>query len=489
MKNNKNLKALSQQVIQSLWQNKEYRNIPVELSRHFRQQSTISDAAVLCWQALHEMAFFDKDWSVQISKNCLSEEINKSPPTTARLLNELERHGYIWRSQNKYKGYDLSSRIYVTIPPEAIEAISQKPDRKQATKECGTIDYSVKANEIEQIETKKESETLDLELENNLSDCTSARCLKNETPKNNINNNINNNKESDKNNDDIVVSFFGKDDKQADNIVPCNEELVKDESTDVKSSISDETDVEIDDSVITENQKKIETLELEVEPLRKKRHDIVERKAEIGCVKMMSKLKEFHIEHKHFLEKELDISKLKLSNEQIVLSKLKAKFDLGTLDKQRFKNQQIKSLQAELNMLDNERNILMNAKNDVIPLDDINTLESKSSYIRLEIQKIIDEDKLARKKISVAYREGQRALNKKRLAKICYAALSFTNGDKQKAINVAKHVIHAIRFGNLSGLSYKTGKTMTIDHAVNASIFLLREKRWETPKNIDGLVA
>jgi len=489
MKNNKNLKALSQQFIQSLWQNKEYRNIPVELSRHFRQQSNISASAVLCWQALHEMAFFDKDWVIQISKNALAKELNKSPTTVARLLNELERHGYIWRSQSKYKGYNLPTKIHVIIPPEAIEAISKKPDRKQVAKECETIDYSVDTNEVGQTKDNKQGETHDSEVEKKTPKCTTGGYTIFGTTKNNINNNINNNKESDKNTDDIVVSFFGKDDKQVDDIVPCNEELVKDESTDVKNSIPDETNVEIDDSVITENQKKIESLELEVEPLRKKRHDIVERKADIGCVKMMAKLKEFHIEHKQFLEKELAISKLKLSNEQIVLSKLKDKFDSGTLDKQRFKNQQIKTLQAELHMLDNERNILMNAKNDVIPLDDINKLESKSSSIRLEIQKIIDEDKLARKKISVAYREGQRALDKKRLAKICYAALSFTNGDKQKAINVAKHVIHSIRFGNLSGLSYKTGKTMTIDHAVNASIFLLREKRWETPKNIDGLVA
>ena len=166
MKNNENLKALSNQVIQSLCQNKEYRNFPVELLRHFRRQSNISDSAVMCWQALYEMAFFDKDWSIQISKNSLSQEINKSPASVARLLNELEREGYIWRSQKKYKGYDLSSRIYVTLPQDAIDAIAEKPDRKKVAQECDTVDYSVDVNEveIEQIEVKKELETSEIKL-------------------------------------------------------------------------------------------------------------------------------------------------------------------------------------------------------------------------------------------------------------------------------------------------------------------------------------
>ena len=488
MKNNKNLKALSQQAIQSLWQNKEYRNIPVELMRHFRQQSNISASAVLCWQALHEMAFFNKDWVIQISKNGLAKELNKSPTTVARLLHELERHGYIWRSQSKYKGYNLPNKIYVTIPSEAIEAISKKPDRKQAIKECGTIDYSVDVNEVEQIEGKKEIETPDLELEKKDPNCATGGYTIFGITNNNINNNINNNSE-DNSEPDIVVSFFGNDDDEIENSVPQDGGLNKNENIKVDNSVTEEIDVEFDNSEIAENQKKIESLKLEVEPLRKKRHEIVESKSDIGCAKMMTKLKEFHIEHKHLLEKELAIDKLKLSNEQIVLSKVKAKFDSGFLKRKNFKLQKIKTMQAELNMLDSKRNILMNVKSNVVSLDDINKLESKSSCIRLEIQKIIDEDKQAKKKTSVAYREGQRMLDKKRLERICYAALNFTGGDKEKARNVAEHVIHAIRFGNLSGLSYKTGKSMTIPLATNVAIKLLREKRWENPQNIVGLVA
>ena len=486
MKNNNNLKAISQEVIQSLWQNKEYRNIPVGLSRHFRQQSIISDAAVLCWHTLHELAFFNKNWIIQISKNALAQELNKSPTTVARLLNELEHHGYIWRSQSKYKGYNLPTKIYVTLPPEAVEAITQKPDRKQGIKECGTIDYSVSTDEIEQIEDKKELETPDLEVEEKSPDCTAGGYTIFGTTKNNINNNINNNRECN-NDSDIVVSFFGKDGEQIDEIEICNEDLEKDGSCNVDNSIADDSIA--DDSVTIENQEIIESLELEVEPLRKKRHEIVEQKNNIGCIKMMTKLKEFHVEHKQFLETELAIDKLKFSNEQIVLSKVKAKFDSGLLGRKAFKRQQIKTMQAELNMLDSKRNILMNGVSNVVALDEINKLESKSAAIRIDIQKLLDEDKLAKKKINVAYREGQRMLDKRRLERICYAALDFTGGDKEKAQSVAQHVIHAIRFGNLSGVSYKTGKTMTIPLATNVAIKLLRERRWENPKNVEGLAA
>ena len=376
MKNNENLKALSNQVIQSLCQNKEYRNFPVELLRHFRRQSNISDAAVMCWQALHEMAFFDKNWSVQISKNGLSKELNKSSATVARLLNELEREGYIWRSQKKYKGYDLSSRIYVTLPQDAIDAIAEKPDRKKAAQECGTVDYSVDINEveIEQIEVKKEVETSEIKLEGDLPDCTAARCLKNETPKSNINNNINNNRAVSETEPDIVVSFFGDEQKVVDN----SEQIAK-------------------------------------------------------------------------LENDISDSNKKMDNIYSKLAVLKGKENKQEADKLWGEIKIQSQLQSDLTLR-------------------INQLKIK-------------------KKPNVVLRDGQRMLDRTRLKRICEASLRFTNGDLSKARTVALHVVHAIRFGSLSKTSYKTGKTMTIAHAVNTAIGLLREKRWENPKNTDRLVA
>ena len=376
MKNNENLKTLSNQVIQSLWQNKEYRNFPVELLKHFRRQSNISDAAVMCWQALYEMAFFDKDWSIQISKNSLSQEINKSPASVARLLNELEREGYIWRSQKKYKGYDLSSRIYVTLPQDAIDAIAEKPDRKKVAQECGTVDYSVDVNEveIEQIEVKKKVEDSEIELEEDLSDCTTARCLIYETPYSNINNNINNNREVTDTEPDIVVSFFGNEQKVVDN----SEQIAK-------------------------------------------------------------------------LENEVSESNKKMDNIYSKLAVLKGK-----------ENQQ------EIDRL----------------WEDIKIQSQRQSDVTLRINKL-----KMKKKPNVALRDGQRMLDRVRLKRICEASLGFTNGDISKARDVALHVVHAIRFGSLSKTSYKTGKTMTIAHAVNTAIGLLREKRWENPKNTDKLVA
>ena len=488
MKNNNNLKALSQQVIQTLWQNKEYRNVPVELMRYFRQQSAISDAAVLCWQALHEMAFFDNHWIIQISKNSLAQEINKSPTTVTRILNELEKHGYIWRSQSKYKGYNLPNKIHVTLPPEAIEAISKKPDRKRPTQEYDSIDYSVTTDIVEQIEIKKEEETPDLELEKKAPECATGGYTIFGIPKSNINNNINNNSE-DNSESDIVVSFFGNHEEVIDGSVPSDRKVGKKESIQENDSRSGDVDGEFDTSEILENQEKIESLELEVEPLREKRHEIVQSKNNIGCIKMMAKLKEFHVEHKQLSEIELEIDKLKLTNEKLLLANMQSKFDLGLADKGKFKLQKIKTMEAEINMLAGKRNLLMNDVSNVVALDEINKLESKSAVIRIDVQKLLDEDKLAKKKINVAYREGQRMLDKRRLERICYAALDFTGGDKEKAQIVAQHVIHSIRFGSLSKLSYKTGKTMTIPLATNVAIKLLRERRWENPKNVEGLAA
>ena len=374
MKNQTNLKALSNQVIQSLWQNKEYRNVPVELTRHFRRQTNISSTAVMCWQALHEMAFFDKDWSIQISKRSLAKEINKSHTTVARLLNELEREGYIWRSQKKYKGYDLASRIYVTLSQDAIDAIAAKPDRKKVATEFPVIDYSVGVGEVEidQIEVIEELEAPVTKLEENLSDCTSARCTKNGIPKSNINININNNSKAVETKSDIVVSFFGNEQKPIDN----------------------------------------------------------------------SEAK---------LENDASDSNKKMDNIFSQLAVLKGK-----------ENQQ------EVDRLWGEIKIQSQLQSDLTV--QMNRLKFK-------------------KNPNVALRDGQRMLDRKRLKNICEAALSFTKGDLDKAREVALHVVHAIRFGNLSKTSYKTGKTMTVAHAVNTAIELLREERWENPKNTDKLAA
>ncbi|WP_423064290.1 winged helix-turn-helix domain-containing protein [Candidiatus Paracoxiella cheracis] len=123
----------SAQTLKALWQDKEYRLFPRAVLRYLRHDQAITDAAKLCWQTLFEFAFFDSTWSITISKNELARELNKSPSTIARLLNQLEKSGYIKRHQRIEDNAWQASCIDVRLPQAAIAQLSSSPDRKKST--------------------------------------------------------------------------------------------------------------------------------------------------------------------------------------------------------------------------------------------------------------------------------------------------------------------------------------------------------------------
>ena len=136
--------------IRELWelfQQKQYQNLPVRLNTYFRRESKLSDGAILCWQLLQELSFYNKDWSVQISLKELGDELGKGERQTARLLNALEDGGYILREGKE----GFSTRIYVRLPSHVIEILENAPNRSRAIEKCGTIDED--NNVTEEIDT------------------------------------------------------------------------------------------------------------------------------------------------------------------------------------------------------------------------------------------------------------------------------------------------------------------------------------------------
>lgn len=117
--------------LKDLWKHKEYRLFPRAVLRYLRHDQAITDAAKLCWQTLFELAFFDSNWSIAISKNELAQELNKSPSTIARLLNQLEKADYIKRHHRIEDNAWQASCIDVRLPQAALAQLSSAQDRKK----------------------------------------------------------------------------------------------------------------------------------------------------------------------------------------------------------------------------------------------------------------------------------------------------------------------------------------------------------------------
>ena len=153
---------------------------------------------------------------------------------------------------------------------------------------------------------------------------------------------------------------------------------------------------EIDNLEILKNKQKIKAIEKEITPLLKQSQDIIKLKDEIGCVKMLNKLNEFNKNNKHLFAKELEIAKLRYSNEKIVLSALQAKFNNGLINDSDLKKPQIKTLEMKLQMLRSEITNTMKEYDftgDTKFLDKKHRIESEESATILELQKLIDGNK------------------------------------------------------------------------------------------------
>jgi hypothetical protein len=122
---------ISVNVLKNSWQKKEYRNYPVCVMKYLRQASQLSDAEILCWQTLYELAFFSEQWCIQISISNLSQELGKSLKTVCRLLKALESKQYINRKNMKQGGTNLATIIYVRLPDDAAFLLTAQPDRKK----------------------------------------------------------------------------------------------------------------------------------------------------------------------------------------------------------------------------------------------------------------------------------------------------------------------------------------------------------------------
>ncbi len=136
------------QQIQQYYETKEYRLCPIALKRYLRKSKLTFGARELFDLLLDESTFSD-DWSTNISRARMSEELGRSIKTISRLLLELEKSNYIIRKLNPSQ----ASTLYINFPEDLIEALEDAPDRRKAKaiKKCGTVETFGSTESLEKV--------------------------------------------------------------------------------------------------------------------------------------------------------------------------------------------------------------------------------------------------------------------------------------------------------------------------------------------------
>ncbi|NQY43603.1 MAG: hypothetical protein HRT87_09700, partial [Legionellales bacterium] len=51
-------------LLKSFWQEKEYRNFPIEVTNYITADTSVCAEARMCWILLFTMSFYDKNWCI-----------------------------------------------------------------------------------------------------------------------------------------------------------------------------------------------------------------------------------------------------------------------------------------------------------------------------------------------------------------------------------------------------------------------------------------
>ena len=436
--------------IQHYFDTKEYRMCPYGLKKHIRR-SDLTAGAKECFFFLLDEATFSGDWSAQISRRDIGFEIKKDEKSISRLLLELEKFGYIIRKKQPGK----PSIIYINLPAGAIEDLEQSPTRKKpkAIKRCGTIDH--KPHEVNAFDRKTSPQKCEPGMRKN-EDTTIC---------NNIY--INNNKKlasNDTKKTNVVVDF-SLDEKES---------IIVPSLTASKQNKSPCTS-KLDNQKIKANLKQIKTLEQDISFAREQYQAIVASKKDIGFRAMSMALANFKKSNRDLFEVELKISKLRYDNEVIILDWLRSNMP----DKQSLNAQEVKTLEAKINIFKWEINNLTEHSSSY--LSDKSQLEMKMSAIRDRLQKLkAPKINLSSKSYDYLDGQGERAISPRDRRYVLDGIKHIGINDDDKRYKIANEIAYAVRFDSLKN-SKVTGQEITVKHGLNIALKLLSQNNWERP--------
>ncbi|NQY42747.1 MAG: hypothetical protein HRT87_05320 [Legionellales bacterium] len=444
-------------LLKNFWQEKEYRNFPVEVTNYITADSSVCAEARMCWILLFTMSFYDKNWCIQISKSDLAEKLNKDKSSIERYLRDLKKVGYIDIESVKEKGVWLPSKIYVNVPPALFDLLEKAPNRKRASNDSEyNANKKHSSSKMFHVEPQNGMNTEGAKAQPPYHHKCRKGILTSEVSNNNIyiNNKYTNNKGdlvrlNSKIQKSVVVDF----DNQKTNKTPIRSEKI----VAMKSK----------DTSYSDNSRIIQELELELKPLQEK-------------LKSLSILEKAKFYSANMLGLEEKLWQLKYSDSKSKLDSMESQLKAGDLSQDVYDLQKQKVLKSKLELLK-----IQDAKVISGQIQDENTQDIKAeiSFIELELKKLsaIDSNKLSVKSQDYLTISGQRTIDESQAEDLkMEIGNTLKTSDDRQITKIANEIAYQVRFGNLQ-ISYQTGQAMSVKHGINVALKKLREGEWSRP--------
>ncbi len=447
--------------LQNLWQEKEYRNFPLAVTNYITADTSVCAEARMCWILLFTMAYYDKNWCIQISKAELAGKLNKDKSSIERYLRDLKKVGYLAIQNIRIRGVWLPSKITVIVPPALLQLLEAAPERKKNSKAKplklvvdNTTEYRTNMFHVE----PDISQNTAVEPQPSYPQSCSKGILRSDGSKNNINHNklyTNNNRDIDRSSKEnktpvVVISDEKKSfnppiqPKQLDVIIPSNDSNL-------------------------DNSKQIQELEQKLSPL----------KQQLKSLSITEKAK-FYSKNMLHLEKELQA--LRYSDELSIFTEIKTQVDAGLISKAELRLQQQKFLNTKLKLL-----MIVDSElySEQIQGNEIEKNRLEINKTELELKQILEISRRVEKIKLDDYLEGkgQRQLSDKQVSWLKESIGEIAGNDTDKIAGIANEIAFQVRFGNLQ-ISYKTRQVMSVQHGLNVALMKLREGGWTKPSGM-----
>ena len=476
-------------LFKEIWKTKEYRSFPKSILKYLRNDSSLCDSAVLCWLTLYEFAFFNDNFEIQISKKELANELSKSITTIGRILDQLEKAGYIIKYNNIINSVCQKTIIAVRFPQEALQDILKEPNRSTEAQKNKWY------NSNENPRLKNKSLTNKLENSNSQNLILEDQVLR-ETCKENKQSNLTIPLEKSSYNIDKDYSDGGK------QWVFENFSYQKTSSKEINPSKSitilgktvhfskiknepDENKIESSTGIAT-------NLDIPLSPKKEGGLSVFEPHTYINNI----------IKNNKINNNNEQISQTLIQKEHVVVF-LNQKFEKLEKDEDqclppgwREKKEKLNALENEIrtkmletftnltNLPANERYLLtreLGEKESQI-LSAKQRLEHEREIWKKEQQEQSVNNKLKQDNTCVQKLPGSREITSKQMARLQHRLKTF-NLDETDLFQRMNEIVYEIRFGSLVSAQDKQ-HALSVDHAINIALELLRENRWGTPKGL-----
>ncbi len=476
--------------IDHYYETREYRLAPLGLKQHLRR-SSLSSGARECFDLLLDESTFSHDWSTQVSRADIAEELRKEPNSITRLLLELEKAGYIIRKLNPSQ----ASTIYINFPEDAIAALevsNVRRSKRKAIQECGTI--------IDQSDVEKSTE---------VSNFRSPQKRVDDLPKivsptlYNTKQYNNNNKYRDlasdatqknsesNSNSSVVVSSHDSLVSAVSEPEPIETPVLSTELSELDSQISSLNHL-LELERATKSKKHVASLEKQLLDLQQQSLEMqmkfqdckvnmgYESKQKVDSVESLahSDLNSTVSLSSHRISSSEEVGKIK-GNPKINLFKTEEiKIDPSVMGKKAVIEEKIKKLDVDHQEMFKKIGAAKGSGN----ADDISRLyvELKDVQCRLtqskvDLKNLVNKQNPAK---DIVLAKNGRKLEDAHVDKIKKIVRSKNSNEKQ-----AELVFDSIKYNLLEGslankISYKTGKVMSLDFCVNTACDLVEQGRW-----------